>query len=258
MRMPAPRQTIIGSLCLAALALFAALANTPARAEYLVAPDVVVFCEPTLQPALAKLAATWRQQTGIPVRFFPSPTPLMLEQLARHPRSDLIIGEGSAAADAAIGRNLIKPETRFALWRGRLVVATAEAKAPTLAASAGMVPIALVDPDVASAGAETRNAMVALGLWEAVQRRMVGVADTTDAAFLLAQGQAKLALVYATDVAANPTFSIADTLPDDSYGPVLYWVAETQNALSPNTKKFETFLRQAPMETANDGLEVSP
>jgi molybdate transport system substrate-binding protein len=263
----APEATI-GTLRLVVLMWFATLAMAPAHAEYVVAPDVVVFCEPTLQPTLTALAATWRRQTGIPIRLFPSPTPSMLEQLARRPRSDLIVGEGSAAADAAIARKLIKPETRFALWRGRLVVAAIDAKAAsssapppsamTLAASAGKVPIALVDPSAASAGAESRKALVALGLWDAVQRLEIGVADTADASSLLAEGKVRLALIYATDVAANPTFSIIDKLPDDSYGPVVYWVAETNNVLSPNAEKFEAFLRQADVKMPKDGLEVSP
>jgi molybdate transport system substrate-binding protein len=99
-----------------------------------------------------------------------------------------------------------------------------------------------------------------LGLWDVVQANAVGVVDTADAAFLLEQGKVRLALVYATDVAADPSLAVTDHLPDASYSPILYWVAETQHSLSPNSAKFISFLHQADTlaRLRADGLEVLP
>jgi molybdate transport system substrate-binding protein len=256
---------------LALLVLCILAAITPARAAYPVAPDVVVFCEPTLQHAVADLAVLWRQETKVPVRIFTSPTPLMLEQIAHHARDDVIIGEGETAAGAAARQNLIKPETVERLWRNRLVVAalgTGIAKAGSgpppaadhLAALAGKAPIAIVDPWAASAGADTQKALQALGLWPAISEKSVGVVGTADAAYLLSHGKVRLAIVYATDVAANPSLAITDKLPDASYPPIIYWAAQTAHALSPNSAKFVAFLRQARTErrARADGLEVLP
>lgn len=263
-----PRAAI--SLLLSMLALCPAAA-APAHAAYPVAPDVVVFCEPTLQPAVADLAGLWRTETNVPVRIFASPTPLMLEQIAHHARDDVIIGEGNAEADAATGQNLIKPETVERLWRNRLVVAALRAGiekassasppvADNLAALAGKAPIAIVDPWAASAGADSKKALQALRLWQAVRGKSVGVVGTADAAFLLAQGKVRLAILYATDVAANPDFAVTDRLPDASYGPIVYWAAQTAHALSPNAEKFLAFLRQpqAQQRARADGLEALP
>src|SRR5215468_6971674 len=90
-----------GRLALSLIVMLALSAAAPARAEYVVAPDVVVFCEPTLQHALSDLGALWRQETGIPVRVFVSPTSAELEQISHRARSDLVIGEGDALAKAA-------------------------------------------------------------------------------------------------------------------------------------------------------------
>ena len=245
------------------LALCALGAIAPVRAEYIVAPDVVVFCEPTLQHAVADLGALWRRETGIPVHVFVSPTWAELEQVSHRARSDLVIGEGDALAKAAVDRQIVKPETLHRLWRNELVMArTADAASGSgdLAAVAGKAPIALVDPATAVAGAEGKKALQALGLWDAVSAKSVGVVDTADAAYLLANGKVQRALVYATDVAANPGFTVADRLPAASYGPIVYWVAETQNALSPNVQKFADYLRepQAQERLRRDGLEVLP
>ena len=82
----------------------------------------------------------------------------------------------------------------------------------------------------------------------------------SDAAFLLEQGKVRLALVYATDAAADPSVAVVDRLPDASYSPIVYWVAEPQHSLSPNAGKFIAFLQQTDAQERlhADGLEVLP
>jgi molybdate transport system substrate-binding protein len=265
--MPALCRIVIGGVALSALMLLAAATTAPVRAEYVIAPDVVVFCEPTLQHAVADAARLWRRQTGIPVRIFSAPTALLLEEISHHIRSDLVIAEGEDTAALAVQRKLIKPETRIGAWRNRLMVArrdaVSEPLAPltprALAALFGTAPIAIVDAPVARAGRDSRKALETLGLWDAVQGQTVGVVDTADASFLLADGKVRFAIVYATDLAANPDFS-GGSLPDDAYQPILYWMAETSTLLSPNAVEFAAFLRQPPAQQRlrADGLEILP
>lgn len=248
---------------LAPFLLFAGAVIPQAHADYPVAPDVVVFCEPALRHALGDIAELWRAQTGIPVRLFTSATAAELEQIAHHARDDLVIGAGEEKAAEAIRRQLIEPDTIERLWRNRLVVArAASAQSPgvVLAALAGKAPIALVDPGIALAGDDSKKALQALGLWDAVTAKSVGVVDTADASYLLTQGEVRLALVYATDVAADPALAVADKLPAQSYEPIVYWAAETAHALSPNVGKFRKFLRQDSVQARvkADGLEVLP
>lgn len=257
---------------LLSLALVAVLAiHSPAYAAYPVAPDVVVFCEPTLQHAVTDVGALWRSQAGIHVRVFTSPTWALLAQIARHARDDVLIGEGEANADAAVKQQLINPDTLRRLWRNHLVVAALANKtddagtgsssaAGKLAPVAGKEPIAIVDPWAATAGGDTEKALQSLGLWQAVSAKSIGVVGTADAAYLLTHHKVQLAIVYATDVAANPAFAIAERLPSASYPSVVYWVAQTQHALSPNTAKFIDFLRTtaAQLRLRADGLEISP
>jgi ABC-type molybdate transport system substrate-binding protein len=252
------------------LTLCTAAAGAPAFAEYPVAPDVVVFCEPTLRPVVDALGAEWRKETGIPVRVFAATTTLNLAMLAHHTRDDVLIGEGDAAASAATAQNLIKSETIVKLWGNHLVAAALAAEfrkaslaSPParfdLASVAGKAEIAIVDPPVAAVGGETEQALQKFGLWEVVRSKSIGVVDTEDAAFLLSEGDVKLAVLYATDVAVQPNFAVTDTLPEGGQ-PIIYWAAQTQRALSPNTAKFLDFLRRADSRARGRdvGLEVLP
>jgi molybdate transport system substrate-binding protein len=244
-------------------------AAAPARADYPVAPDVVVFCEPTLQHALTDVGGLWHSQTGVHVRVFTSPTWALLGQIAHHARDDVLIGEGDANAAAAKNQQLIKPDTLQPLGRNRLVVAALRAPAGataapddggSLAAIAGKEPVAIVDPWAAAAGADSKQVLQSLGLWQKVSAKSIGVIGTADAAYLLTHGKVRLAILYATDVAADPALTTAGQLPAASYQPVVYWVAETAHALSPNSMKFTDFLRTAPARERlrADGLEITP
>ena len=257
---------------LVSLALVARLAiHSPAYADYPVAPDVVVFCEPTLQHAVTDVGALWRSQTGIHVRVFTAPTWALLAQIAHHARDDVLIGEGDANAAAAAKQQLIKPATMRQVGSNQLVVAAlgdktddtntgSSSAAAELASIAGKQPIAIVDPWAATAGADTKKALESLGVWQKLDGKSAGVVGTADAAYLLTKGNVKLAVVYATDVAANPALTVADRLPASSYPPIVYWVAETAHALSPNTTKFIEFLHTAGarQRLRAHGLEIAP
>jgi len=262
------RVAIRVSSAVALLLLILLAAADGASAQGYVAPDVVVFCEPTLQPVVTEIGALWRRKTGVPVRVFASPTDLLLKQVAHGIRDDIVIAEGDATLAAAVQQRIIKAQTRSGGWRNRLVVARrgSNSAAGVLTRDSNLLtfadsgPIAIVDPPVATAGAQSRTALETLGLWAGLQGHSVGVVSTEDATFLLNGGKARLAVVYATDVAADPALSVAATFPDDAYPPIVYWWAETRQARSAETDNFADFLRQP--ETAarlrSAGLEISP
>ena len=112
---------IASCLCFAAVVLLAP--GSPAHADDKRAPDIVVFCDPTLEPALHKVAALWRSRTDVPVLIFTAPTDLLFAQVDRNARSDIVITKGETASAAAVQRETVKPEPRFAAWRNRLVIA---------------------------------------------------------------------------------------------------------------------------------------
>jgi molybdate transport system substrate-binding protein len=120
-------------------------------------------------------------------------------------------------------------------------------------------PIALADPPASDDGVAAQAALTSLGLWDGAKAHAIGTADTGDAAFLLAHKQAGAALVFATDVAADPDLAVAATLPDEAYPPVTYWWAETRQVRSAHADDFAVFLRtpQAQARLRAAGLEIA-
>jgi molybdate transport system substrate-binding protein len=255
------RPTEAASRRLVVLGLMLAVPGIASASADEVAPDVVVFCEPSMAHAIGDVGQLWRARSGVPVRVFTAPTPLLLEQMAHGVRSDLLIGQGAQVIAAGLARGLVHPGPVPA-WRDKLVLARAAPAEvtdfPTALAAAKRV--AVVDEPVDASGQQSHAALRASGAEAALQGRIAGVVGTADALFLLQTGAVDAALIYASDLAASPGFAAAAVVPDGTYEPAIYQIAVSRVAKSPNTDRFGAFLRSAPAADAmrKDGLEVLP
>jgi molybdate transport system substrate-binding protein len=238
-----------------AAAAAAVLLASPARAEISSAPDVVVFVEPTLRHAVADLGALFRARTGAPVRIFSAPSVMLVGEIP-FTRDDVMILQGSAI-DVALARKAAAAAPLVPLGKNHLVVARRGAGAPQ---SPGELPtggpVAIVDAAVPDQLGGLSHGVLDGLRWPALDTRVIGVARDADATFLLSSGDASYAVVYNTDVVADPSLGIAAVLPDPAT-PITYTAALSSHNSSPNAQKFLDFLTtpEARAKLRADGLE---
>jgi molybdate transport system substrate-binding protein len=202
-------------------------------------PGVTVFCDPTLRPAFAALDGVG----GMQVAALCAPATLMLAQITRHTRDDVLFTL-STAMDQAVAGKLVRPETRVDGFSNTLVLAgladrtTAPSNRALLVALLAVARVAVTDATVAS-GLDGRAVLAANNL---VAPRLLGAANTLDVAFLVTTGAADLGLMYMTDVKADPRLTVIATLNAD---PKLtsYAGAVNAKAVSPNALAFLNSLR---------------
>jgi molybdate transport system substrate-binding protein len=200
---------------------------------------VTVFCDPTLRPAFAALDGAG----GMQVAALCAPAPLMLAQITRHTRDDVLFTL-STAMDQAVAAKLVRPETRVDGFCNALVLAgladrtTAPANKVELASLLAMARVAVTDATIAS-GLDGRAVLDANNL---LAPRVLGAANTGDVAFLVTTGEADLGLMYMTDVKADPRLTVIATLNAD---PKLtnYAAAVNAKAVSPSALDFLHSLR---------------
>jgi len=165
------------------------------------AGGVTVFCDPTLAPAFRALDGLG----GLSVAPLCAPGPLMLAQITRHTRDDVLVSLQPVMEQAAAA-GLIDPSSRIGGLANTLVLAARAGTAPpppgraALAALVAGARLAITDPTPAAAF-DGRAVLAANGLSAA---SLEGAANTADVAFLVATGAADLGLVYRTDVRDNP------------------------------------------------------
>ena len=224
-------------------------------------PGVTVFCDPTLGPAMRSLDRISRVQAGAPLSVLSAPAMLMLAQLQRHTRNDVLLTL-SGAIDLAVQLRLVRPETRIDGLANQLVLAGLARDAVSARNKAGLqgmlagARIAVTDDTVAS-GLDGRAILDNNGLTQAAGNRVVGAANTADVAFLITTGAADIGLVYLTDVRADTRLIALAPLAAD---PALtnYAAAVNMKAVSPNAQAVLNVMRSTEGEAVlrATGLEI--
>ncbi|WP_150287994.1 molybdate ABC transporter substrate-binding protein [Rhabdaerophilum calidifontis] len=224
------------------------LAVLPAGGE---ARPLLVLAAASLQTALDAIAAAWRKETGRRVLFAYAATPALARQLEQGAPADLFASADPDWMDWAGQRGLIRAETRRTLLGNTLVLiepadrpATPLAIAPgfPLAQALGGYRLAMGNPASVPAGKYARAALSALGIWDQVAPRIAG-ADTARAALaLVARGEARFGIVYATDAKAEPRVRVLGSFPAASHPPIAYPFAVTAGARHPDAASFLAYL----------------
>jgi molybdate transport system substrate-binding protein len=230
--------TLFGLLCFAAFA-----APLPAQAR-----DIVVYGEPTLAPVLHSLGDLWRAKGNSRVHVFVAPTDLSFAQIEREARCDVIFALAGPATDEAARRELFDADSKVAAFRNSLVLVRRDASAP---ANPGGIPailagkrLAIANPDRDVAGSYGLLALRAAGAQVDLGDKNVLIAENAAGVLqMLADGQADVGVVYASDAAAHPQVKVLATLDDASHPPIAYVAAEAANAdAQSDTEGFLAFL----------------
>jgi molybdate transport system substrate-binding protein len=215
------RGALLGLVACAATAL-------PAQAR-----DLVVYGEPTLKPVLTALGALWRAKGNDGVHVFVAPTDLSFEQIARETRCDVVFALAGPATDAAQARRLFDAESKVAAFSNSLVLVAraAPAGAPDLRAIVAGKRLAIANPDRDVAGSYGVQALRAAGVTVDPTGKGLMVAESAAGVLqVLADGNADIGVVYASDAAAYPQFNVLARFDSASYPPIAYVAAQAAHA----------------------------
>jgi molybdate transport system substrate-binding protein len=214
-----------------------------------------IHTEPSLRPALREAADAFTAATGIGVAVLTAPAPLLLAQIQRNPAEDILVLP-SHFMDDADKRNYIARDTRQDAWRNPLVLAVdAGAKPASADAILARGTIALPDATVASS-LDGRAVLEQLGLTTKAAK-LIGTANTLDAAYLVTTGAAASALIYATDLRAMPALALGAVLPASAAQPLSF--ALNRDPPSKHARALWDFLQtqQAKTRLQSAGLEMT-
>ncbi|AXC50849.1 molybdate ABC transporter substrate-binding protein [Paracoccus suum] len=209
----------------AALALGLA-ATAPAKAA-----DITIFAAASLKTALDKATAAWQAAHDDKIVVSYAGSPQLARQIQQGAPADIFISAAPEWMDTLAGDKLIDPASRRDLLGNTLVlVAPAADGAPVELTSKdaltgrlgadGKLAMALVDS--VPAGVYGKEALTHLGLWDGVEARVAQAENVRAALALVAQGEAPLGIVYATDAHAEPKVTTVATFPEDSHAPIIY------------------------------------
>jgi molybdate transport system substrate-binding protein len=214
------------------------------------ADGVNVFAAASMKTALDEAAKTWKTRSGKDIVATYGSSATLAKQIAEAAPADIFISADEAWMDDLAKKNLIKPDTRKDLAGNTLVLVAATAtdikvdlKNPTdLSTVLGDEKIAVGDVKSVPAGKYAKSALEKLGLWASVESHLAMQENVRAALALVARGEAKLGIVYGSDVKAEPKVHLIASFPDDSHAPILYPAALIAASNNPDAQAFLDFL----------------
>jgi molybdate transport system substrate-binding protein len=194
--------------------------------------DVTVFCDPTLKPAMLGLSGLG----GFGIYPLCAPGPLMVAQIIRHTRNDVLFTRNSSMDDA-VAAGLVVPASRRGGFTNNLVLAASTGSVtpppdqPSLQTLLAKARVAVTDNTPAS----NLDGRALLAANQLMAPRIQGAANTGDVSYLVTTGAADIGLMYLTDVQADPRLTVLASL---TAPPALtgYAAAVNAKAFGPNAQ----------------------
>lgn len=97
------------------------------------------------------------------------------------------------------------------------------------------------DPDVVPAGIYAKQALVHLGWWPVLQKRIVGTDDVRAALAFVERGECAAGIVYSSDARISDKVEVIGTFPENSHTPIVYPAALIGDA-GPDAQGFFDYL----------------
>lgn len=231
------------------------------------AETVTVFAAASLKTAFDAIGEAFEAETGVRLVASYAGTSVLARQIEQGAPADVFASANDAWTDHLVDRGSLDPTSVVPFAGNRLVLIAPSTQTPDtvldLSPDAllpslgpeGRVAVALVD--AVPAGVYAREAMMALGLWEALEDRLAQTDNVRSALVLVARGEAPLGVVYASDVEASEDVSVVAEVPESAHSPIRYTASRVAASGSPAAERFLTFLQSstAQLFLAVEGFE---
>lgn len=214
------------------------------------ADPVTVFAAASLKAALDDVVRDFERTADHQIRVSYAGSSALARQIEQGAPANLFISANINWMDRLGAQGLLEPNTGLALLTNTLVlIAPMDEAAPPVGIEDFDIisqlkgrPLAMAFADAVPAGIYGKSALRHVGVWDAVAPHVAQTDSVRGALALVARGEARFGIVYATDAQADPRVSIVATFPSDSHAPIVYPVAVIAPA-SRGALDFAAFLR---------------
>jgi molybdate transport system substrate-binding protein len=211
--------------------------------------EVVVFGAASLTDVINELEKAFTQETGIPLKTSFAASSTLARQIESGARADVFFPADEEWMDYLQSRQLIRAESRKDVVGNKLVlIAPADStlqilinSGPEFAKTLGSGRLATGDPDSVPVGKYAKAALMNLGAWETVEKRLVRTENVRSALAFVARGEVPLGIVYLTDAHLEKKVRVVGIFPPETHPPIVYPIALTSVA-SPEAAQFIRFV----------------
>ena len=198
----------------------------------------------SMQEALTEVAEAWAEQDhAIPVLSFAASSAIARQVESGAP-ADVVVTADAEWMDWLGERGLINAGSRRNVAGNMLVLIARRTNpqpvyaGPVEALEAYSGRLAMGEPAAVPAGRYAREALIALGMWDRVEARVVPAENVRAALALVEQGEAGLGIVYASDAQASDKVAVVAVFAPDSHSTITYPAALIARSEHPDARAF--------------------
>ena len=217
----------ISRLFLGLVAVLGLAISSDVRAD----ETVTIFAAASTQPVLEALTPVLKQR-AITLKAVHAGSSTLARQIEHGAPADIYISANVRWMDHLTDRGVIVYDSKRTVATNQLVlIAGPKPFATPLMAFGPGYPLdtvlqgerlAIADPDHVPAGIYGREALGTMKMWAKVQNNLAPTRDVTSALMLVARGEARLGIVYASDAQRSDKVSVFAPFPQRSHSPITY------------------------------------
>ena len=212
------------------------------------AATITVFAAASLTESLKEIAALYEKQSGDKIVFNFAASGPLARQIQEGAPADIFFSADETRADDLDKKGLLVKETRKSrLGNSLVIVATTDSslpiRSPADLAGTNVLRLALGDPKTVPVGAYSKGYLEKLGLWPAIQPKIVPCESVRGVLAAVESGNVEVGIVYKTDAAISRKVKVACAIPAAEGPKITYPMALVKDAPQPEAaRKFLAFL----------------
>jgi molybdate transport system substrate-binding protein len=238
----------------ARLIAIAVLTGTLLTSNIARAGELIVFAAASLKNGLDEAAALYEKNSGDTIALSYAGSSALARQIEQGAPADIFFSADIEWMNYLDQNGLVDTDSRVNLLGNEIVMIAPKESDAALTIGPGMDIADLLGTDgrlamgefnSVPAGLYAKAALKYYDVWDSLADHIVQTENVRIALAFVANGEAPLGIVYATDAAAEPTVKILDTFPDISHEPIRYPVALTTGNDNPAAAAFLQFLKSS-------------
>lgn len=228
----------LGAIALATVAAYlGSMVSEPANAQP--KPTLLVSAAASLQDALKDIDPLFKAANPrVEVNYNFGASGTLQKQIEQGAPADIFISAAPKQMDALQQQNLLLSDSRRTLLTNRLVLVVPKTSSLKLTSfkqlnQPAVRRIAIGEPRSVPAGQYAEEVLRKLGVWDALQPKLVLGNSVRNVLSVVESGNADAGIVYSTDAKIAPAVKVVVTAPAGTHAPIVYPMAVLKASKNP-------------------------
>lgn len=224
--------------------------------------ELRVSAATSLKAPFEAIAPAFEKATGAKVRFDFSASGVLQKRIEGGAPSDVFASASPKQVDALIADGIVSPDATATFAGNDLVIFVAEGDPAGIDGPGDLAKakrLTTGDPSAAPHGAEVKEWLTRLGIWDELRPRFVFAENAAQTLEYVVRGEVDAGIGFASEAKRGDKVEVVYTVPQDEIDPIRYVIAPVKSTRQPGlAREFIDFVLSAEGQRALAGAGFLP